>query len=381
MKTGKKSVCCVVGTRPEAIKMAPVILELRKRAGFDVSILATGQHTDMLYQALSFFGLVPDQDLKVMKEKQSLDYLTARIVEGVGEVFDRQRPDVVLVHGDTTTTFAAALSAFYRQIPIGHVEAGLRSGDLANPFPEEANRCLTDRLCSFWFPPTGRAADNLAREGIRGEDVLVTGNTVIDALFLTREKVSSGGLPDVFRNIPSEAPLALLTTHRRESWGAPLERTCRAARTLLADKTDLWMLVPMHRNPVVREVIQRILGDQERVVLCEPLSYPDFVWAMDRSRIILTDSGGVQEEASAMAKPILILRSVTERPEVLEAGSGILVGTDPEMILKTSLGFLNDPDYGQRLGLKFESPFGDGKASARIADFLEGGLFGLGQGA
>lgn len=361
--------------------MAPLILELRARDGLEVSVLATGQHTDMLYQALSFFDLIPDQDLKVMRQKQSLDYLTGRIVEGVGEVFDRERPDTVLVHGDTTTTFAAALSAFYRQIPIGHVEAGLRSGDMANPFPEEANRCLTDHICSFWFPPTVKAADNLAREGIQGRDVLVTGNTVIDALFLTKKKASSEGLPETLRNIPPKVPVALLTTHRRESWGAPLERTCAAARELLMAKPDLWMLVPMHRNPVVREVVQRVLGDLERAVLCEPLAYPAFVWAMDRSNIILTDSGGVQEEASAMAKPILILRTVTERPEVLEAGAGILVGTDPEMILKTSLGFLNNPDYGQRLGLRFESPFGDGKASGRIADFIEGRVFAAGQRA
>lgn len=368
-----------MGTRPEAIKLAPVILEMRKRRGFEVSILATGQHTDMLYQALSFFDLVPDRDLKVMKEKQSLDYLTARIIEGVGEVFDRERPDLVLVHGDTTTTFASALAAFYRQIPIGHVEAGLRSGDMRNPFPEEANRRLTDRICSLWFPPTAKASENLVREGIEGEGVLVTGNTVIDALFQTRGKVFSEGQPEIFRNIPPEAPLALLTTHRRESWGEPLERTCNAARDLLAAKPDLWMLIPMHRNPVVRKVIQRILGSLQRVVLCEPLSYPAFVWAMDRSTIILTDSGGVQEEGSALRKPILILRSVTERPEVLARGSGVLVGTDPAMILKTSLGFLNDPEYGHNLGLKFESPFGDGKASWRIGNYLEDRFFGPGQ--
>lgn len=361
--------------------MAPVILEMRSRQNIDVSVLATGQHTDMLYQALSYFDLAPDKDLQVMKSRQSLDYLTARIVEGAGEVFDSDRPDVVLVHGDTTTTFASALAAFYRQIPVAHIEAGLRSGDLHNPFPEEANRCLTDRICSFWFPPTSRASENLAKEGITGDRVLTTGNTVIDALFHTRDRIQLQGPSDSLEGIPDGAPLALLTSHRRESWGDPLKNTCGAVIELLDRQKELRVLVPMHRNPVVRDVIRHALGNHERVILCEPLAYPDFVWAMNRAQIILTDSGGVQEEASALGKPILILRSVTERPEVLDEGSGVLVGTDRDCILRTAVGFLEDEGYGERLGLAFGSPFGDGRASARITDFLERNCLGSGRNA
>jgi len=357
-------VVCVVGTRPEAIKMAPVVIALRERGSFDVVLLATGQHSQMLYQALAPFQLTPHADLGIMRERQSLDYVTSAVLQGVGDFLDDCRPAAVLVHGDTTTTMASALAAFYRDVPVGHVEAGLRSGDMRRPFPEEMNRVFTDRISSLHFAPTEGARRNLVADGIREGSILVTGNTVIDALLWMRDHVSS---PSKAIGAVGDGPFILVTAHRRESWGAPLREIALSVRDLLGVRRDLKALIPMHRNPDVRSVWMEILGGEDRAVLCDPLDYPDFVWAMDRCLFILSDSGGVQEEASGLRKRVLILRDVTERPEVLDSGYGFLVGTSRDRIVSTAMRVLN----GELPAPAVASPFGDGRASARIAEALE----------
>ena len=370
MEQPRKKVCIIVGTRPEAIKMAPVALRVARSSKLECFLLATGQHTQMLHQALEHFDLRADVDLNVMKDRQTLDYLTAAVLEGVGQALDRNRPDLVLVHGDTTTTFASSLAAFYRKIPVGHVEAGLRSRNIFLPFPEEMNRLLTDRVASLWFAPTEGARKNLELEGIPPESISVTGNTVIDALLWTRENRTNPSLESL-RTLPEQAEMVLLTAHRRESWGEPLSRICRAAEKLRVSHPNLWLLIPMHKNPAVRETIEAFFRNRDRVILCDPLDYPDFVWAMNRSRLILSDSGGVQEEASALKKPVLVLRDVTERPEAIESGSALLVGTDEENILNAAIPLIEDERaYGELLS-KCANPFGDGHASDRIVHEVE----------
>jgi len=366
-----RKICVVAGTRPEAIKMAPVALAVREDPRFELHLLATGQHREMLLEPLHFFGLEPDDFLNIMKKGQTLDYVTAAVLQESGKVFDRIHPDMVLVHGDTTTTFAAALAAFYRGIPLGHVEAGLRSGDLTQPFPEEMNRLLADRICTLWFPPTPGARANLLAEGCPEERITVTGNTVIDALLGASERVTHPETPEL-ADIPQDVPLVLLTAHRRETWGEGLERICRGVLELLRLKEDLWFLIPMHLNPVVRQVFLDRLGEESRVVLCDPLHYPDFVWAMKRSSVILSDSGGVQEEAPALSKPVLVMRNVTERPEAVEAGTALLVGTDPERIVGETRKLLEDQSYCCSFLAKNAKPFGDGSASMKILEALQG---------
>ncbi|MDR2137183.1 MAG: UDP-N-acetylglucosamine 2-epimerase (non-hydrolyzing) [Synergistaceae bacterium] len=367
MKT-KIKIACVVGTRPEAIKMAPVVLALRQDPAFETCLLSSGQHTDMLSQALRHFGIEADADLAVMRDRQTLDHVTSTVLEGVGAFLDSAPQDLLLVHGDTTTTFAAALAGFYRKIPVGHVEAGLRSRDLNRPFPEEANRVLTDRIAALFFAPTPLSAQNLWAEGVERKRVFVTGNTVIDALFWTLERgAKTSSLCD--RGVPSEAPLVLLTAHRRESWGEPLLEICGAVGSLLEKHPDLRFLIPLHKNPVVRDTIRGALGGCSRAILTEPLDYPEFVAAMNRSLFIMSDSGGIQEEASALEKPVLILREISERPEALESGTGVLVGTDRKRIEGEALRLLEDAPYRR----SFEgrgTPFGDGKASRRILDVV-----------
>ena len=366
--TVDKKITCIIGTRPEAIKMAPVIHALRRK-GFAVTVLSTGQHRTMLSQALSFFGITADFDLAVMEERQSLDGITSRVLTGVGEYLDSHAADLVLVHGDTTTTMASALASFYRHIPVGHIEAGLRSHDMERPFPEEANRIITDRLSSLWFAPTEGAAENLRREGIflSCESLFITGNTVIDALMETVAKnlPPSEPLKLFFEN---PGPLVLLTAHRRESWGDPLRSICLAAKDLLDACGQLRLLIPMHKNPSVREIISKCFAEEDRVLLCEPLDYPDFVCAMNRSSLILSDSGGVQEEAAALKKIVLVLRDLSERPEALETGTALLVGTDRKKIAEEALRVLSDKNYRTMILTRGENPFGDGKASSRIAD-------------
>lgn len=370
----RKKIVCVVGTRPEAIKMAPVVIALQKQEAFDVRVLATGQHAAMLDQVLDFFKITADRNLHIMKERQSLDYITASVLTGAGEYYDETLPSAVLVHGDTTTTFAAGLAAFYRGIPVGHVEAGLRSWNMRLPFPEEMNRVLVDKFASWGFAPTALAAENLRKEGMAESAISVTGNTVIDALFYT---VAARTKPDCkeLRALPEHAPFVLVTAHRRESWGAPLEDICSALTDILDAHPELWMVIPMHKNPAVREIIHKHLDGRAKVILCDPLDYPDFVWAMNSSKFILSDSGGVQEEASAIKKPVLILRDVTERPEAVEHGSGVLVGVNRGKIRNAALKLLEDaqaiPDIERRCDAQ---PFGDGTASLKIAETLKESL-------
>lgn len=370
----RKKIVCVVGTRPEAIKMAPVVIALQKQEAFDVRVLATGQHAAMLDQVLDFFKITADRNLHIMRERQSLDYITASVLTGAGEYYDETLPSAVLVHGDTTTTFAAGLAAFYRGIPVGHVEAGLRSWNMRLPFPEEMNRVLVDKFASWGFAPTALAAENLRKEGMAENAISVTGNTVIDALFYT---VAARTKPDCkeLRALPEHAPFVLVTAHRRESWGAPLEDICSALTDILDAHPELWMVIPMHKNPAVREIIHKHLDGRAKVILCDPLDYPDFVWAMNSSKFILSDSGGVQEEASAIRKPVLILRDVTERPEAVEHGSGVLVGVNRGKIRNAALKLLEDaqaiPDIERRCDAQ---PFGDGTASLKIAETLKESL-------
>lgn len=367
----EKTVVCVVGTRPEAIKMAPVIIALQKQGYFRAKVLATGQHSAMLDQALAYFSINADLNLSIMRDRQTLDHITSSVLIGAGEYFDAERPDAVLVHGDTTTTFSAALAAFYRKIPVGHVEAGLRSFDMSLPFPEEMNRVLTDRLTRWSFAPTEQAKRNLLSEGTPEGQISVTGNTVIDALFYTVENISRPTTQELSK-LPKDVPFILSTMHRRESWGRPLEDICSAILETLEEHPELWIVVPMHKNPAVREVIKSKLGVSDRAVLCDPLDYPDFVWAMNASRFIMSDSGGVQEEASAIGKPVLILRDVTERPEAVERGSGILVGVDRDRIYRAAMELLDNEERLAQIMKKCEAqPFGDGTASLKIAETLK----------
>lgn len=372
----KKIIVCVVGTRPEAIKMAPVIIALKENRDFDVRVLATGQHAAMLDQVLDFFKLSADENFHIMKDRQTLDYITASVLTRAGEYFDEIKPAAVLVHGDTTTTFAAGLAAFYRNIPVGHVEAGLRSGNMRLPFPEEMNRVLIDRVVTWAFAPTPLAADNLRREAMDEAKISVTGNTVIDALFYT---VANRSRPetDELQRLPDGAQFVVVTAHRRESWGMPLEEICKSLLDIAGAHPELWFVIPMHKNPAVREVFHKYLDGLEKVILCEPLEYPDFVWAMNASKFILSDSGGVQEEASAIKKPVLIMREVTERPEAVEHGSGILVGVDRKRITSNALRLLDDPEAIAAIEKKCEDqPFGDGTASKQIEMTLRESLLG-----
>jgi len=361
------TICCIIGTRPEAIKMAPVILKLKER-GLSCFVLATGQHTDLLTQALRTFNITPDRDLSIMRERQSLDYITSAVLTKAGEALDDVKPKVVLVHGDTTTTFASALASFYRKIPVGHVEAGLRSGNLYLPFPEEANRIMVDKLTTFWFAPTEIAKNNLLKEGCDPSRIWVTGNTVVDALMMVK---GLKGEPEFLKEkLPPHVPLLLVTVHRRESWGKPLESVCEALIEILKSFPRLWIIIPMHKNPLVRETWQRYLSNIPNVILCDALEYDDFVWIMNRSTLILTDSGGIQEEAATLKKPVLILRDVTERPEALSEGTALLAGREPSKIVELALKVLLDDDFRERLLSKSSSPFGEGRAAETIVDIL-----------
>ena len=360
-----KNITCVAGTRPEAIKMAPVILELKKNPDFHVTTLATGQHTDMLRQALKDFGIVPDVDLNIMKQAQTLDYITSSVLQGVGKFLDENKQDMILVHGDTSTTFAAALAGFYRHVPVAHVEAGLRSRNLALPFPEEANRVLTDGITNLFFAPTEGDAENLRHEG-KNENIFITGNTVIDALYNILERQKGMKEPDYMQKI-NDSPMILMTAHRRESWGKTLEGICAAVADVIKERNDVIFLIPLHKNPVVRDVIKNSLKDfNENVIFTEPLNYPEFVYAMNKSTFILSDSGGVQEEASAINKPVLIMRTLSERPEAITHGTCILVGTERENIRNEALKILNEPEYMKSIISKNKMPFGNGTASKKI---------------
>jgi UDP-N-acetylglucosamine 2-epimerase (non-hydrolysing) len=373
--TGKK-VMITFGTRPEAIKMAPVVRALRERGDVTPIVAVTAQHREMLDQVLDLFGITPEEDLNVMQPGQTLPGLTARIVEGMSEVIARRKPDVVLVHGDTTTTLATSLAAFYNRVRIGHVEAGLRTGDLYSPWPEEANRRLTAPLATWHFSPTGTSRANLLAEGIPEKDIYVTGNTVIDALLQVDARFESDTAleSDMAHRFPWLQPsrrLVLVTGHRRENFGDGFERICRALARI-AQREDVQIVYPVHLNPNVREPVHRHLSGLSNVHLIEPQEYLPFVYLMRRSYLILTDSGGVQEEAPSLGKPVLVMRDTTERPEAVEAGTVRLVGTNDDVIVGELTSLLDDSALYARMS-EAHNPYGDGNASLRIVEAIMAG--------
>ena len=367
-------VMLVFGTRPEAIKMAPLALMLSKDSRFDCRICVTGQHREMLDQVLKIFRLEAAYDLKIMRPKQDLSDVTSAVLLGMREVFQQFRPDMVLVHGDTATTLSASLAAYYHQIPIGHVEAGLRTHNLYSPWPEEANRKLTGALTALHFAPTQSAQANLRREGVDAGDILVTGNTVIDALLqvVERLKGDSALVQDVQRQLPQLAGdrrMILVTGHRRESFGGGFERMCKALATIASDFPNVDIVYPVHLNPQVQEPVNRLLAAIPNIHLIEPQEYLPFVYLMDRAHLVLTDSGGVQEEAPSLGKPVLVMRDTTERPEAVEAGTVKLVGTDAQLIVKEVTRLLSDDEEYARMSFA-HNPYGDGAACRRITDAL-----------
>lgn len=367
----KKLVMCVFGTRPEAIKLAPVVHALRQSPHLQPIVVLTAQHREMLDQMMRWFDIEPDFDLDVMRPRQTLPELTARVLTGVDEALTKFKPDMLLVQGDTTTVMAASLAAHYQQVPVGHIEAGLRTDDRYNPFPEEMARRLTTRLASVHFAPTQRAVENLHRENIT-ENVYLTGNTVIDALFETIEKLKDHPVDQtLFGNTDFKRYRVLLVTaHRRENWGDSMTQIARALRQIADEFEDVQILYPIHKNPVVRESMEPIFAGHPRLVLVEPLDYVPFVYAMQRSYFVMTDSGGVQEEAPSLGKPVLVLRTNTERPEAAEAGAAKIVGVTQEGIVSAARELLsNDATFNRMASVM--NPFGDGKASARIVEAVE----------
>lgn len=369
----KAPISIVLGTRPEAIKLAPVILALQADGRFECHVCATGQHREMLDLVMEAFGLVPNTDLGLMRPDQTLAGLTSRAIEALDAYLAELKPELLLVQGDTASAFCASLAGFYNHVPIGHVEAGLRTGNLDAPWPEEGFRVMTSRLAALHFAPTEGSRQNLLREGIPARQVLVTGNTVIDALFLVLAKakgkpVEVPGLDAGLLSDPAVPDLVLITGHRRESFGEGFESICQAIADLAKAFPAVRFVYPVHLNPNVREPVNRILGSggSGNVHLIEPLSYVPFVWLMNRSAVILTDSGGIQEEAPSLGKPVLVMRETTERPEAVAAGSCLLVGTDRKMIVDTVAGLLRDATARARFQ-KVQNPYGDGHAAPRIA--------------
>ncbi|WP_313669136.1 non-hydrolyzing UDP-N-acetylglucosamine 2-epimerase [Atlantibacter sp.] len=368
-------VLTVFGTRPEAIKMAPLVHALAKDPYFDARVCVTAQHREMLDQVLHLFSIVPDYDLNIMKPGQGLTEITCRILEGLKPVLEEFTPDVVLVHGDTTTTVATSLAAFYQRIPVGHVEAGLRTGDLGSPWPEEANRTLTGRLALYHFAPTENSRANLLRENVADNRIFVTGNTVIDALISVRDRIlaDDSRLRDLASRYPflrDDKKLILVTGHRRESFGQGFEHICEALVEIARQNQDVQIVYPVHLNPNVSEPVNRILGQVDNVTLIEPQDYLPFVWLMNRAWLILTDSGGIQEEAPSLGKPVLVMRETTERPEAVKAGTVRLVGTDKTRIVAEVSRLLHD-DREYHIMSKAHNPYGDGKACARILHALK----------
>ena len=365
----KPKVVTIFGTRPEAIKMAPVVLELAKRADeFDSQVCLTSQHDEMLKQVMDVFELKADHDLKIMKPNQDLFDVTIGVLDGIKKVITEVKPDLALVHGDTTTTFAASLACFYCNIPVGHVEAGLRTGDKRQPFPEEINRRLADAVCDVHYAPTETNRDALLAEGTPAGGIVITGNTVIDALLgivpKAREVAPTiGGLENVDWNLNT----ILVTCHRRESFGDQMRGICEALKTIAERLPDANLIFPVHYNPNVRRPVNDVLGDVDRVYLIDPLEYLPFVYLMDRCHLVLTDSGGIQEEAPALDKPVLVMRNKTERMEVVDSGAALLVGTEGDKIVEQVISLYNDKEtYAKMAAAK--NPYGDGTASQKIAD-------------
>lgn len=365
---------CVFGTRPEAIKMAPLALSLAADERFEAKVCVTGQHREMLDQVLDLFELTPDFDLNIMKPGQDLTDVTTAILQGMKAVFAESKPDIVLVHGDTATTFAVTLAAYYQQIPVAHVEAGLRTGNLYSPWPEEANRKLTGALAALHFAPTETSKQNLLREGVDPTNIHVTGNTVIDALLSVVARVTDNPIlqkqfHQQFSFLGDAKRIVLVTGHRRESFGGGFENICQALLETATAFPDVEIVYPVHLNPNVREPVNRLLADVKNIHLIEPLDYLPFVYLMNRAYLILSDSGGIQEEAPSLGKPVLVMRDTTERPEAIEAGTVKLVGTDVKVIKDSLRYLLTDSDAYTQMSFA-HNPYGDGKACARILETL-----------
>lgn len=358
-------VMTIFGTRPEAIKMAPVIKEIQFRTEFECIVCVTAQHREMLDQVLEIFGITPDYDLNIMQHGQTLSDITTRALNGLNEIIKTEKPDIVLVHGDTTTTFVGALAAFYNQVAIGHVEAGLRTWNLYSPYPEEANRQMVGILANLHFAPTQIAANNLIKEGKKQNDIFITGNTVIDAMKYT---VKDDYNHEIFDWIGNDR-MILLTAHRRENLGEPMRNIFQAVKRIVNEFDDVKVVYPVHMNPRVREIANEVLGNTDKVKLIEPLEVIDFHNFMNKSFLILTDSGGIQEEAPSLGKPVLVLRNTTERPEGIEAGTLKLVGTDEKTIYEETKKLLTDKAAYQQMS-EAKNPYGDGFASKRIVDEL-----------
>ena len=387
----KKRVMLVFGTRPEAIKVAPLVKEFQKHTDrFETIVCVTGQHREMLDQVLHLFDIKPDYDLNIMKQGQDLYDVTARVLTGLRDVYSESKPDVVFVHGDTTTSMAAALAAFYQQIPVAHIEAGLRTHNIYSPWPEEMNRQITSRISVYNLAPTALSKENLLKEGINESTIIITGNTVIDTLHLVLDKIKSdkslqseikntlleSGLPgamvdDYMSSLPNKRKLVLITGHRRENFGDGFINMCNAIKTLTEKYPDVDFVYPMHLNPNVRKPIKEIFGDSSdtNIYFIEPLEYLPFVYLMNQSTLVLTDSGGIQEEAPGLGKPVLVMRDTTERPEAVDAGTVKLVGTNYELIVSETSRLLNDEEYYNTMS-QANNPYGDGRACERIIEFI-----------
>ncbi|WP_073022562.1 non-hydrolyzing UDP-N-acetylglucosamine 2-epimerase [Clostridium intestinale] len=371
----KIKIFTIFGTRPEAIKMAPLVKELEKREGIISKVCVTAQHREMLDQVLNYFDIKTDYDLNIMKSKQTLTGITTKVLEGLEEVFEEEKPDMILVHGDTTTTFGGALAAFYKQIKVGHVEAGLRTFDKYFPFPEEMNRKLTGALADIHFAPTVGSKNNLLREGVKEEDIYVTGNTVIDAMEHTVKEEYVFETEELNHIDFNKKKVIMITAHRRENWGEGIENICTALKTIVEENKDVELVYLVHLNPVVKDVVYKHLNDKERVHLLTPQDTKETHNLMNKCFMVMTDSGGLQEEAPHLGKPVLVLRDVTERPEAVEAGTVKLVGTDVETIIKEANDLIRDKEAYEKMS-KSVNPYGDGKASERIVDAIEK-YFGL----
>ena len=365
----------VFGTRPEAIKMAPLYLEFKNsQEYYEVKLCVTGQHREMLDQVLELFEIKPDFDLDIMKASQSLNQITGLVVSGLKPILDKEKPDLVLVHGDTATSFAAGLAAFYNQIPVGHIEAGLRTGNIYSPWPEEANRKLTSAITEYHFAPTQDAKNNLIKENIDSTKIFVTGNTVIDSLFIIKNKLENNQelqkyFSEKFNFLDDNKKLILVTGHRRENFGDGFQEICKALKESAQNNQDIQIVYPVHLNPSVQEPVHSILNDVSNIFLIEPLEYLAFVYLMNKAFIILTDSGGIQEEAPSLGKPVLVMRTNTERPEAVKSGTVKLVGTNSEIIVKEIEVLLRDPEK-YLLMSNANNPYGDGNASKNIVKLL-----------
>lgn len=368
-----KKILLIFGTRPEAIKMAPLVKEFQKNIKhFKTKVCVTAQHREMLDQVLNFFGIVPDYDLDLMKPGQNLYSLTATIIESLKLILEDFKPDYVFVHGDTTTTMAGSIASFYSGAKVCHIEAGLRTNNKLSPFPEEINRQITGRICDYHFAPTENSKKNLLKENISEETILVTGNTVIDALIESVDKVNNNPsllIKNLSKKIGNREVI-LVTGHRRENHGSGFERICSALKNIALDNRERLIIYPVHLNPKVQEPVNRILSEIENIILIDPLAYQDFIWLMNRSKIIITDSGGVQEEAPSLGKPVLVMRDTTERPEAVEVGTVLLVGTNEKLIVVKALDLLNNNESFEKMS-KLHNPYGDGLASKRIVNFIK----------